>query len=197
MSAEPNHTDLIVSIKNGDARSMELLFRRLFPGMCAYARKFLQDSNDAEEIVQEIFYTVWKHRDRLDENKSLYHYLFTSVKNRSLNFLETKKSRSKHSELMRYLYIQEATDGDSSYHALLAKELEKDFNQALEYLPQECRRIFELSRFEGLKYQEIAVKLNISIKTVETQMSRALSKLRLQLIDHLTVVIFICSESFL
>jgi RNA polymerase sigma-70 factor (ECF subfamily) len=103
VSAEPNHTDLVVSIKNGDARSMELLFRRLFPRMCAYARKFLQDSNDAEEVVQEIFYAVWKNRERLDENKSLYHYLFTSVKNGCLNFIETKKQRSWYNDLMSYL----------------------------------------------------------------------------------------------
>jgi RNA polymerase sigma-70 factor (ECF subfamily) len=179
------NSDLIINIKKGDAQSLELLFRRLYPRLCAYARLFLQDANDSEEIVQELFYTLWKHRSRLDENKSLTHYLFTSTKNSCLNFLKSKQSRSKYSDMMRFLYVQELSDSVNSYHVLLAKELEKDFDIALNHLPQECRKVFELSRFEGLKYQEIATKLNISIKTVETQMSRALSKLRVQLREHL------------
>lgn len=182
----PEHFDLVINIKKGDSKSFELLFRRMYPQLCAYSRKFLNDPADSEEIVQELFYSIWKHRDRLDENQSLSSYLFTSVKNRCLNFLEAKKSRTRHADLMRYLYIHESIDSINSYHTLLKKELEKDFDKALEDLPQECRKIFELSRLEGLKYQEIAVKLNISIKTVETQISRALSKLRVMLKEHIT-----------
>ncbi|HEY8935746.1 MAG TPA: RNA polymerase sigma-70 factor [Cyclobacteriaceae bacterium] len=186
MSQVPEHFDLVINIKKGDTKSLELLFRRMYPQLCAYARKFLNDQTDAEEIVQELFYSIWKHRDRLDENQSLSSYLFTSVKNRCLNFLDAKKRRTRHADLMRYLYTHEAVDGANSYHTLLKKELEKDFDKALEDLPLECRKIFELSRLEGLKYQEIAVKLNISIKTVETQISRALSKLRVMLKEHIT-----------
>lgn len=159
--------------------------------MCAYAQKFLHDMNDAEEVVQEVFYAVWKHRDYLDEQQSLHAYLFTAVKNKSLNLLETKKNRTRHAELMWFLYAQESSESNASYEALLVKDLEKDLSTALSHLPQECRRIFELSRFEGLKYQEIAARLNISIKTVETQMSRALSKLRLQLREHITLLILL------
>jgi RNA polymerase sigma-70 factor (ECF subfamily) len=159
--------------------------------MCAYAQKFLHDMNDAEEIVQEVFYAVWKNRDHLDEQQSLHAYLFTAVKNKSLNLLETKKNRTRHAELMWFLYSQESLANNTSYEALLVKDLEKDLSAALSNLPQECRKIFELSRFEGLKYQEIAARLNISIKTVETQMSRALSKLRLQLREHITILILL------
>ncbi|MEO5976910.1 MAG: RNA polymerase sigma-70 factor [Chryseolinea sp.] len=181
--------DLVVAIKEGDPQSLELLFRRMYPRLSAYARKFLNDTYESEEIVQELFYKIWVERDRLDENQSLSAYLFTSVKNRCLNALTTRKSRTKHAELMRYLYLNESSDFTSSHNLLVAKELERDFEEALKDLPPECKRIFELSRFDGLRYKEIALQLNISIKTVETQISRALAKLRLQLREHMVTVL--------
>jgi RNA polymerase sigma-70 factor (ECF subfamily) len=162
LESEPDNSNLSRLIKEGDARSYELLFRRLYPRLCAYAQKFVLDSDVSEEIVQGLFHSLWEHRDRIDENQSLHAYLFTSVKNRSLNFLESKKSRSKHAELLWYLYVQRSTENDNTYQSLLLNDLEKDLNTALAHLPKECKRIFELSRFEGLKYQEIAQRLNIS-----------------------------------
>lgn len=189
MNYPSEHFDLVVNIKMGDSKSFELLFRRVYPKLCAYAHKFLNDSAQAEEIVQELFCTLWKNRDRLDENKSLYSYLFISTKNSCLNFLSASRNRKQSIDLLKYLYVHEQVDPINSYHILLAEDLEKDFNKALEDLPSECRRIFELSRVEGLKYSEIAHQLKISIKTVETQMSRALSKLRLQLRSHIALVL--------
>jgi RNA polymerase sigma-70 factor (ECF subfamily) len=185
----PENSDLIIGIKQGNTQSFELLYRFLYPRLCAFARKFLQNTDDAEEVVQEIFYNLWKNKDHLDENKSIYSYLFTSAKNSCLNLIESKKCRTKYAELMKLLYVEGSADNNNSYHALLTQDLEKDFQLALEKLPQECRKIFVLSRIEGLKYQEITDRLNISIKTVETQMSRALSKLRLQLKDHISLLL--------
>ena len=87
MQTDNEHIDLIRNIKQGDPHSLELLFRRLYPKLCAYAQKFLQDINDSEEIVQELFYTLWKNHNRIDEDQSLNSYLFTSVKNRCLSAL--------------------------------------------------------------------------------------------------------------
>lgn len=188
---ESEYSDLVRSIRNGDTQSLELIFRRLCPALCAFAQKYLHDVNDAEEVVQDIFYAVWKNRDRLDENQSLKSYLFTAVKNRCLNLLDKRKTHSQQAELLWFLYAQDATTGTNAYHALLAQDLERDLNAALAHLPKECKKIFELSRFEGLKYQEIAQRLNISIKTVETQMSRALSRLRLELREHITILILL------
>ena len=184
MSLAPDYSDLVRSIKQGDAQSLELIFRRLYPGLCAYAQKFLQNIDDAEEVVQEIFLAVWKNRERLDEHQSFKAYLFTAVRNRCLNVLETKRSHSRQAELLWFLYAQDTGTGANAYHTLLTQDLERDLNAALEQLPKECKKIFELSRFEGLKYREIAQRLNISIKTVETQMSRALGRLRLELREH-------------
>ncbi|MFZ6009450.1 MAG: RNA polymerase sigma-70 factor [Bacteroidota bacterium] len=187
MKSLEENTDLVQSIKNGDAQSLELLFRRLYPHMCAYANKFLHDLDEAEEIVQEVFFRIWKNRKLLDETQSIKSYLFTAVKNNCFTSLEHKRVKDKYAELLAYVY--RSSEGYSHSHEfLVASELEKDFTKALDQLPPECRRIFELSRFEGLKYHEIAQQLNISIKTVETQMSRALSKIRLQLRDYLVML---------
>jgi len=167
------------------------LFRRLYPKLCAYAHKFVHDKNDSEEIVQELFCNLWKNHHGIDETQSLNSYLFTSVKNRCLNLLESRKSRSNHAEVLWYLYVAKSTERNDAFQQLIASDLEKDLTTALGHLPKECKKIFELSRFEGLKYQEIAQRLNISIKTVETQMSRALTRLRLELKEHITILLIL------
>jgi RNA polymerase sigma-70 factor (ECF subfamily) len=183
-----DNIELIRNLRNGDAQSMELLFRRLYPQLCAFANKFLHDLDEAEEVVQEVFYKVWKNRKNLDEKQSVKCYLFTSVKNNCFSVLEHQKVKNKYSALLEYIYLTSEHQA-STHDSLIANELEKDFSQALEKLPPDCRKIFELSRFEGLKYQEIADRLDISIKTVETQMSRALYKIRIQLKDYLIVLL--------
>lgn len=105
--------------------------------------------------------------------------------------LESRKSRSNHAEVLWYLYVAKSTERNDAFQQLIASDLEKDLTTALGHLPKECKKIFELSRFEGLKYQEIAQRLNISIKTVETQMSRALTRLRLELKEHITILLIL------
>jgi len=185
MTVDP---ELSARIKKGDTRSLELLFRRLYPRLFAYANKFMHDHDDSKEIVQDVFVSLWNHRSSLDESKSLDAYLFTSVKNRCLNQLKSRALQNRRAALMLRLYAEELTVVDNSHQILLANELQQAFDKALNSLPAECRRVFELSRMEGLRYHEIATKLNISIKTVETQMYRALSKLRLELRHHLAVL---------
>jgi len=184
------HIDLIKSLKQGDAKSLELLFRRLYPRLVSYANKYLNNTDEAEEIVQEVFFRIWKDREKLDDRKSINGYLFKAVKNNCFNLLQHWKVENKYADLINYVY-QSLPEENNAYENFIAQELEIDFQKALHHLPVECRKIFELSRFEGLKYQEIAVKLNISIKTVETQMSRALQKMRLQLKEYLAIIILL------
>jgi RNA polymerase sigma-70 factor (ECF subfamily) len=189
LDSQPEYRDLVRSLQKGDPHSLELLFRRLYPRLCAFANKFLNNMEDSEDIVQEVFYKIWKNRAQLDETQSFATYLFSAVRNSALNLLDHKKHESKYAEIMAFLYLgQRQEDG---IETLVARDLEHDFSKALEHLPHECRKIFELSRFEGLKYQQIAERLNISIKTVETQMSRALFKIRFELKDHLASMLFL------
>ena len=118
---------------------MELLFRRLYPRLCAFANRYVNSMDDAEDLVQEVFYKVWKSRSFLDENKSFSTYLFSAVKNSALNFLERKKHESKYAEVMSLVYMHERND--DIVETLVAKDLEQDFNKALDHLPESCRKI--------------------------------------------------------
>ena len=131
-----------------------------------------------------MFVGLWQKRDEVDLFKPLKSYLFTSVHNRCLNYIRDRKklvqfdAPQHESELGEYL---------DSRDYLEAAETESKINQALDELPEKCREIFLMNRFDQLKYREIAEKLNISMKTVETQMSRALKVLR----EKLSVLIMI------
>lgn len=183
------HRDLILRLKEGDGKSYEILFHLVYPQLCAYANKFLNDLDEAEEIAQEVFYKLWENRERLDEDDSVRGYLFTSVKNRCLHYLEHKKVKDNYAQLLGYVYSN--TRNDTAHEILVANELDREFNKALAQLPGECRKIFELNRLQGLKYGEIADHLKISQKTVETQMSRALQKLKLQLKDYILLLLLV------
>jgi RNA polymerase sigma-70 factor (ECF subfamily) len=180
---------LAVRIKLGDEQAFELLFRKFYVRLCAFANKFLNDPEEAKEIVQEVFAKIWEGRDLIDPDDSLKSYIFKITQNLSINKLRRKKVESKYAEIYKFIYCEQF---DFSVHeSLLARELEENIAQAVGNLPGECRKVFELSRTEGLKYREIADNLNISVKTVEAHMSKALRSLRIELKDYLSVLLIL------
>lgn len=193
MKRKEENTDFIRSIREGDVKGLDALFHAVYPHLCAYANKFLNDIDEAEEVVQEVFYKLWKNREQLDETQSIKAYLFTAVKNSCFKYLEHQKVKDKYKGLLARVYKSSALQDNSAHEAFVAGELEEEFNKALDQLPEQCRRIFEMSRFEGYKYNEIADKLSISPKTVETQMSRALHKIRLSLRDYILMLVLFVS----
>jgi RNA polymerase sigma-70 factor, ECF subfamily len=169
-------------------RKFELLFREHFTGMCYFARKYTGDLDSAREIVHTVFIRVWENRAEFDWDKPAKSYLFTSVYNRSMNFIRDNKKFLNHEEA----YSQNLLVDESAYSDQLeTAELEEKIRKALLLLPEKCRQVFELSRFEGKKYSEIASLLGISVKTVETQMSKALHVLKNELREYLTVMLII------
>lgn len=180
---------LALRIKLGDEQAFELLFRKYYMRLCGFANKFLNDPEESREIVQEVFMKIWEGREDIDPEDSLKSYLFKIAQNLSLNRLRKKKVESKYVEIYKLVYIDHSEF--SSYESLLARELEDNITTAINTIPPKCKRVFELSRMEGLKYDEIAKTLNISVKTVEAQMSKALRILRLELKDYLEILIFI------
>ena len=165
-----------------------MLFKSSFNGLCYFAQRYVKDFDTAKEIVQDAFLNLWEKRESIDLSKPVKSYLTTSVYNRSLNYLRDNKKFNKDILSFENLYPYNNQDtGDK----LVATEINNKINNAIEELPEKCREVFKLSRFENLKYQQIADKLNISIKTVETQMSKALQHMRIRLAEYITMIIFL------
>ena len=167
-------------------QKFEAIFRAYFTGLCYFARKYTGDLDSAKEIVHTVFLRIWENRSEFDWDKPAKSYLFTSVYNRSLNFVRDNKKFIMHDEAVSgKMTVDEAVFTDN----LETAELESRINSALQRLPVKCRLVFESSRFENLTYHEIARKLNISVKTVEAQMSKALLILKEELKDYLTIML--------
>ena len=154
-----------------DEGSFEQLFRQYFEPLMGFSMKMLGDEDDAREVVQGVFIRLWERRRELDLDTSLKSYLFTSVHNRSLNHLRDRKKFSE-GEMPEM-----ATQWDVG-EQIESMELEERIREVIATLPEKCREVFEMNRFQGLKYEEIAGRLGISVKTVENQMSKALRILR-------------------
>jgi len=138
--------------------------------------------DDAEDVVQKAFCKLWDQRDTLNIQSSVNSYLYRIVHNDSLNSIHQQTSRQVHN--LNYLStVDSAVDSVADHMA--TTELQQAINHALDTLPTQCRRVFEMSRIEQLSYSEIATKLNISTNTVENHVSKALKLLRIELKEFL------------
>ncbi len=181
----PNLTlELFEKIIAGDHTAFEMLFKIYSQKLIYFSQGYVRDKQTAENIVQDVFLRVWQTKENLDPVKNIQSYLFMAVKNESLKQLRHLQVEKKHQENVSVLSVVELTPDEK----IDQNELREEINKAINYLPDKCREIFTMSRFDQLKYSEIADILGISIKTVETQMGRALKKLREQL-GHLTSII--------
>jgi len=181
-----NDTVLIQLLGNRDEGAFEQVFKAHFKNLHAYACTIVREQTAAEEIVQHVFYKIWEKAAQLNINPPVAAYLYRAVNNESINYLKHQKVKSVHRAHTVYHMKNQA---DSAARKVLAGELEKKLRKALNELPEQCRIIFQLSRFEELRYREIADKLGISIKTVENQMGKALKLLRVKLVDFLPLLI--------
>jgi RNA polymerase sigma-70 factor, ECF subfamily len=177
---------LITTLQAGDITAFEMLFKTYYQPLCNYAYSFVQDRDEAEEIVQATFMSVWEKREALSIHTGVKPYLYAMVRNASLNVLKHEKIKQQH--VVGELAVAEKSV-ESVTRTVMASELEGRIYKALDKLPEQCRLVFKLSRFEELKYAEIAEQLDISIKTVENQMGKALKIMREQLKDYLPLFI--------
>jgi RNA polymerase sigma-70 factor (ECF subfamily) len=185
------NTSTLHSILSGDEKAFESVFKAQYPALCGYARKYLDDTDHAEEIVQDMFFNFWQKKEKLEINTSLEAYLFKSVRNSCLNYLKHLKVREEHRLATSHELIKKERE---IHDHVVALELQEKIDLVISQLPAERQKIFKMSRFEELKYKEIAEKLNLSVKTVEAQMSKALKYLRLHLAEYLSLVILFILE---
>ena len=156
--------------------AFEEIFRRMFKPLCALAKSLVKNNQVAEEIVDDVFCNLWRNRDRIQITVSFRSYLLTSVRNKSFDCLRKMKSEKK--AVIIELASGMACNQYMAYEKLAYEELSSNLETAILRLPKQCRVIFLMSREDELKYKEISKILNISVKTVDTQMGRALKHLR-------------------
>lgn len=175
------------AIRAGDQRAYERLFRAHYAVLCAFAHKLVSDRDMAEEIVQNIFVQLWEKRDSIGVATSARSYLFSATRNACLNHLNHLKVRNRFAEAVQAMPLEQADDAAAQ---LELQELNTRLHAAIDQLPERCREVFVLSRFESLKYDEIAQRLAISPRTVEVQIGKALRFLRDHLRDLLPFLLY-------
>lgn len=178
----------IKRIKKGDLAAYEELFTKYYQLLCSYATKYVKDINISEEIVQELFYTIWKNKKDLKITTSVKSYLFKAVQNNCLLIINKKNVENKYTDFVKYNLKYSLED---TLHTVNYNEVNDIINSTLDSLPENCREIFKLSRYEGLKYKDIAQKLSISVKTVEANIGKALKSFRYSLKDYMSIFLII------
>lgn len=171
-------THIFQEIRKGNNDAFTQLFDEFYPPLCFFANKYLSDLDLSRSLVQEFFVDLWGRREKLNVQFSIKSYLYHSVKNRSIDYLRKEK---------KTIPVGESGDVAEAvpFRDLIEEaELNNRINLSIQQLPEKCRQVFVLCRFEDLKYTEIAEKLEISVKTVEMQMGIALKKLRKSLSDY-------------
>ena len=184
---------LVESLLKQDEAAFEKVFKAFFKKLHAYAFTITREETAAEEVVQQVFVRLWERSKGLSIPGSLDAYLYRAVYNESLNYLKHQKVKAGYQQ---YYVRTMRNESDTGPATLSIKELEERIRMAMNELPEQCRTVFQLSRFEELRYREIANCLGISVKTVENQMGKALKILRSKLVEFLPFTV-ICLLNFL
>lgn len=188
--------NVMIYLKEGNEYAFRFVFDKYYDFLCMIADSYLRDEYISETIVGDIIYNLWEIRDNIDIKYSLRSYLVRSVKNRCINYLQQEY-------IQREISINQYEDKTAieelffienkhPLESLLEQELENKINSVINELSPECRAVFKMSRFDGMKYEEIASELHISVNTVKYHMKNALGKLRLELKDYiLSILVFL------
>lgn len=195
---EQTESLIIQLLKEGQERAYKFLYDQHYQILCHVAAQYVKDDFLAETIVGDVIFHIWEIRESLEISSSIRSYLMTSVKNRCLDYLKSqynqKEMMMSSSGLQDFPVINYIKGDDYPLGKLLDKELEGEIMKAISRLPDECRRVFQLSRFEEKKYDEIASELGVSVNTVKYHIKRALALLHEDLGKYLAGAILLLME---
>ena len=166
---------LLVELKQGNKEAFSIIFRKYYKDLVLFGGNLLHDKFQCEDIVQNVFLKLWRNRETLEIETSLKSFLIRSVQNSCLDELRHKVVIREHESYSQSFY---ASDNMDTEHSILYSNLQSHLEEALNKLPEACRVAFEMNRLEGLKYREIAEKLNVSERTIEVRIGKALGLLR-------------------
>ena len=167
--SENSDIKLWQKIKEDDEQSLSKLFYKYYEYLYQFAGRYLDDAQLAENVVQDVFVHFWENRKTININTNLKSYLFTSTKNNCINYIEQHKKK-----LFQNIYTIKIQDNVQSPELkYIENELTESIQNAINLLPDKCRQVYILKRYDGFKYKEISEILNISVNTVKTQMKRA------------------------
>jgi RNA polymerase sigma-70 factor, ECF subfamily len=196
MTSVTGDIKLFNRVREDDFIAFETLFKKYYECLCVFAEHYVGEPEMAKEIVSDFFLKFWENRKSIRIHNSVKNYYFASIHNQCLKYLEhlkvLKKYRDYAETKLKNIQVLDSFSNDYPLSKLISKEIVNEIEISIENLPDKCKKIFKLSRFENKSYEEIASTLSISINTVRTQMSRALEKLRLDLSKYLSFILPIC-----
>jgi RNA polymerase sigma-70 factor (ECF subfamily) len=176
----------IEKIKRGDTREFERLFRSCYKYLCIYAENITGDALEAEDIVSSTLAGLWEKRGQLQIHTTIESYIMSAVRHKALNYLKHAEVEERYRAKVKYRLahtdlLNPEEDAHTPLSDILENELNEQIENALQTLPPQCREVLTLHKIDGLSYQEVAGRLNISINTVRTQLTRAMKKMRIAL----------------
>jgi len=177
---------LIKQVSNDDVGAFEVLYKKHYRMVYNYARHFINDPTTCQDVVQDVFTYIWESRHKLEIKKSFKSYLMSACHNTCLNHLNKQRVKQKHVTQI----INRSGNYHDGYDVIFEDELKEAIDNAMEDFPEQCREVFILSRMKGLKHKEIGKILNISPKTVETQIYRALKMLKKKLVITFFIIFY-------
>ncbi|MCT4587391.1 MAG: RNA polymerase sigma-70 factor [Carboxylicivirga sp.] len=188
-----DNVEIISKLKSGNKKTFQLIYKEYYEVILYICLQYLTNREDAKEAVQDAFVKLWTNRSIINENKSLYNFLYTIAKNNCLSSIKKNEVILKKQENIKWMEMQSNYEAlhRLDYESLEFKELQEKIEEAIERLPEQCRKVFKLSRFSQLKNKEIAEQLNLNLKTVEAHMTKSLRLLKQELKPYLSIILLI------
>lgn len=190
---QSDESHILALLKEGDMGAYEAIYNEYWPRLYGYVYNRLKSKEVAEEIIQEVFFSLWKKHEELQLTHTLSAYLFTAVKYQLLNYLKSDRIRKTY--IHQFAQLPEQRSDNSNEENMAATDLKNTMEKEVSRLPEKCQQVFRMSRHEHLSITDIASTLNISHKTVENHLTKALRQLRMVLGHHLCLIILVLNAA--